>query len=89
MHIKDLHVDIELDSAALSAVRGGTSMLAGEQPQQPGLPTFGGDWTQFNTDIKGYIGGVKAGAGFPSMDIATPAAPAIPVIGADPLGGPI
>lgn len=88
MHINDLKMDVDLDGAALAAIRGGYSVLAGEQPQYPELPTFGGDWTKLNADIESYIGSVKSGAGFPEIDIAAPTVPDKPVIGADPLGGP-
>lgn len=84
MHIKDLHIDVELDSAALSAVRGG-SLYAPIEPERTALPTFGGDWGTFNEDVKGYIGDIKAGAGFPDISMATPSVPEMPVIGADPL----
>ena len=77
MHIRDLHVDVELDKKALSAVRGGTSIPAGGQTQHPGLPTFGGDWTQLNADIKGYFGTVRAGSEFPAINIGAPATPEI------------
>ncbi len=72
MHIKDLKMDVELDGTALAAVRGGSGPAAfclPTGPQQPELPTYGGDWTQLGTDIQGYIGDVKADAGFPSFDI--------------------
>ena len=75
MYIKDLHVDVELDSAALAAVRGGCGPAAfcmAVEPKQPTLPTFGGDWAKFNTDVKGYIGDVKAGAGFPGYGMQNP-----------------
>lgn len=85
MHIKDLHIDIELDSAALSAVRGGSSMYAPTAPERPAFPTFGGDWGTFSNDLKGYIGDIKTGAGFPDIEMPAPSVPEVPVIGADPL----
>ncbi len=90
MHIKDLKMDVELDSTALATIRGGGgNYLTSEayptwdftpmpmQPQQPQIPTFGGDWAKLNADVKNYIGGVKAGAGFPGHDIIAPGRPEI------------
>lgn len=79
MYIKDLHVDVELDSAALAAIRGGILTMPVESPDcytggcsHPSFPTFGGDWEKFNADVKGYIGDVKAGAGFPGYEMQNP-----------------
>ena len=76
MHIKDLKMDVELEIEALAAISGGSCSgvpnCQDGPAQAPIFPSFGGDWTQLNTDIKGYIGDVKAGAGFPSAEVSIP-----------------
>ncbi len=75
MHIKDLTTDVELDSTALAAVRGGTGAIPAEPPScYTGACSQGpSGWPAFNTaDIKAYISDVKAGAGFPSAEVRIP-----------------
>lgn len=89
MHIKDLKVDVELDGAALAAIRGGSysentevsygtsscSCTSEPQPPQSGPPKFDGDWEQFPAYVQHYIGHAKSEHEVPSL-------------GSDPLGGP-
>ncbi|MGI9286756.1 MAG: hypothetical protein ACR2P1_15320 [Pseudomonadales bacterium] len=73
MHIKDLEMNVELDSAALAAVRGG-SHVEGHYPE---FPTFGGDWEQFRSDVTGYFDAVKPE--MPSYEpVPYPSIPAMP-----------
>lgn len=86
MHIKNLNIDVELDSDARAAIAGGScSGIAGcreGQTHYPKPPSFDGDWSKFSNDMMDYIR--SASPGFPvSVDVNP-----IPLPGADPLGGP-
>lgn len=87
MHIKDLKMDVELDGAALAAVRGGSSVLADYDMAStyPMLPTFDSDWSRYHTDVMGYIDSAKSE--IPGYDSAP--RPGTPEIAVPDIGMPV